>query len=623
MSRKTKTTTTEASKREIVLSYKATDGASKSAKFATIKGAQAFAHKWVGATPELAHSYAVSGDGVGRITWKGCSPAELWPQAAADREAEAQALASSATASDPAPAPVISDAAAALPASAASTSEDNPHAQQPGESRAAYRRRVEAAMVKLLPWLPAGEAAVVGGSTEFAEIILRTVATIEGMPTSYSTEGQGDDAVAVLHYFHGGASDWFLTERDAEGDGRAQCFGLAILNGDTDCAELGYVNVAELVACGAELDLHFEPKPMREIRRIKGVRPLNGDAQQTQGDDTPTAAEIGAAVRQGVQQASAEAAAGAVDADRSDEDDADDDAPVVDSAAEPDEKAEALPPVQTIKAMAVNQLQAALQCSAVGDVRYYMNTVFLCRDAQGAGRIVSSDGHRMLVQAFDAPDGIEWISEQGVLLSAPELKEACAILAKHGEAFALDWAPGHTYATLRAADGFASLRVPVVEGKYPEWQRIVAGVDLSNAGGEAMDAATINAEYLKSAATVAKALGAKGLQAFATSPTKPTTFLFAGAGGAVLIIMPVRSESPIGHLTETTARIVGAAGLSSTVAALKAHETRTLRAIKRAEGEGAPAKQLDDLRDRLAGFRDRIAKVVAMTAAALPAPAKA
>lgn len=75
------------------------------------------------------------------------------------------------------------------------------------------------------------------------------------MPKTYETDGQGDAAMVQLHYFAGGC-DWYIIERDSEPD-QLQAFGFAILNGDIECAELGYISIEELTACGAELDLHF------------------------------------------------------------------------------------------------------------------------------------------------------------------------------------------------------------------------------------------------------------------------------------------------------------------------------------------------------------------------------
>ena len=84
------------------------------------------------------------------------------------------------------------------------------------------------------------------------------------MPKTYEQDGKGGDAVVYLHYFWGG-SDWYIIERDTE-DEQHQAFGYAILNGDICNAELGYISIEELAGHGVELDLHWQPKTLREVK---------------------------------------------------------------------------------------------------------------------------------------------------------------------------------------------------------------------------------------------------------------------------------------------------------------------------------------------------------------------
>ena len=73
-----------------------------------------------------------------------------------------------------------------------------------------------------------------------------------------------------LHFFIGGC-DWFIAENSPEED--LFC-GYAILNGDTENAEWGYISFKELqklvVGPGIEVDrdLDWEPKPAKEIPGI-------------------------------------------------------------------------------------------------------------------------------------------------------------------------------------------------------------------------------------------------------------------------------------------------------------------------------------------------------------------
>lgn len=88
--------------------------------------------------------------------------------------------------------------------------------------------------------------------------------TITYMPKTGETDGQGDDAMVQLHYFLGG-SDWWITEKDVEEE-QLQAFGFVCLNGWTDMAELGYISIEEVIGAGAEIDLNWQPIPLRTVK---------------------------------------------------------------------------------------------------------------------------------------------------------------------------------------------------------------------------------------------------------------------------------------------------------------------------------------------------------------------
>jgi len=94
---------------------------------------------------------------------------------------------------------------------------------------------------------------------EMAEIITK-------MPVTYQTDGQGDQAIVQLHYFTSGA-DFYITERDME-EAQLQAFGKADLGHG---GELGYISIVEILECGAELDLHWTPKTLAEIKSKREV----------------------------------------------------------------------------------------------------------------------------------------------------------------------------------------------------------------------------------------------------------------------------------------------------------------------------------------------------------------
>lgn len=99
----------------------------------------------------------------------------------------------------------------------------------------------------------------------FADAIARLCATIDAMPVTYGQDGKPDPTVH-LHYFTSGA-DWYITEKDSnpDGQGQVQAYGLADIFGDG--GEMGYISIPELLANGAEIDLHFTPHLLSDVRR--------------------------------------------------------------------------------------------------------------------------------------------------------------------------------------------------------------------------------------------------------------------------------------------------------------------------------------------------------------------
>jgi hypothetical protein len=109
----------------------------------------------------------------------------------------------------------------------------------------------------------------------FSQMLLTLYNNILSIPKPYETEDQGDAVSVRLHYFNGG-SDWYIIERDIDGD-QIQCFGFACLNGDKQNAEFGYINIAELIKYGVELDLYYKPQTVEDIKRKYGKELSNAN----------------------------------------------------------------------------------------------------------------------------------------------------------------------------------------------------------------------------------------------------------------------------------------------------------------------------------------------------------
>jgi hypothetical protein len=103
------------------------------------------------------------------------------------------------------------------------------------------------------------ESALRGEEKAWFKARMRQISKIfDAMPKIYEQDGKGNEAIAYLHYFNS-SWDWYITEKDA-----AQKQGFGLVRGFE--TELGYIDFVEITKAGAELDLHFEPTTLGEIR---------------------------------------------------------------------------------------------------------------------------------------------------------------------------------------------------------------------------------------------------------------------------------------------------------------------------------------------------------------------
>jgi hypothetical protein len=109
------------------------------------------------------------------------------------------------------------------------------------------------------------EALMHGGdeSAFFQELATTLSRGITDMPEVGS---QNEAETVYLHYFLGSSDVWVL-EKDAAA-GVERVFAFSLLNGDARMAELGYLDLSQLILTGFELDFHFSPKPLAEVREI-------------------------------------------------------------------------------------------------------------------------------------------------------------------------------------------------------------------------------------------------------------------------------------------------------------------------------------------------------------------
>jgi len=101
---------------------------------------------------------------------------------------------------------------------------------------------------------------------------------VAGMPQTCEQQSLGEQGIVSLHYFAGGQANWWITEKD-KGDPddqkngvppQSQAFGLADLFADG--GELGYISIPEILSCGGELDFHFTPRTLAQVRKEQRSR---------------------------------------------------------------------------------------------------------------------------------------------------------------------------------------------------------------------------------------------------------------------------------------------------------------------------------------------------------------
>lgn len=99
-----------------------------------------------------------------------------------------------------------------------------------------------------------------------------TATHLAQLPKLYDTESTPPvDKIIYLHFFIFG-SDWFITEFD----GDDIFYGYAILNGDLQNAEWGYISFNELKQInidGVEIDceINWKPRSFSKVIKNKGI----------------------------------------------------------------------------------------------------------------------------------------------------------------------------------------------------------------------------------------------------------------------------------------------------------------------------------------------------------------
>lgn len=103
------------------------------------------------------------------------------------------------------------------------------------------------------------------------------------IPPIYTQDGKRKNAVVYLHYFNP-SSDWYITELDKETN---EGYGYAILNGDTQFSEFGYIPLEQLTEqmsnvnmfAQPQIDQYFKPQTLNQIFQRKYPELVDGEIE--------------------------------------------------------------------------------------------------------------------------------------------------------------------------------------------------------------------------------------------------------------------------------------------------------------------------------------------------------
>lgn len=260
----------------------------------------------------------------------------------------------------------------------------------------------------------------------------------------------------------------------------------------------------------------------------------------------------------------------------------------------------------------IKVLEACLLCAAKKDVRHYLEGVHIHGDKSEL-RVVATNGHALMLHSspIEKPKDHDWL-EGGIILPREELAIALGVFAKLKNfddepitTLQLGFGKGHGTATLRDAEHFATFKLPVVDGRFPDYQKAIesAGSVLSGGERQALSGTSINAEYLKIATVISAKFECKGITPFSLDEKSPAVVTFLGEPGALFIVMPI-SATTVDQLPVQTMALIGR-GLEGSLAALKATNTRQRKQAAETKNED----ERKSLEVQIAARDERIASV--------------
>jgi DNA polymerase III beta subunit, central domain len=251
-------------------------------------------------------------------------------------------------------------------------------------------------------------------------------------------------------------------------------------------------------------------------------------------------------------------------------------------------------------------LEALVMVAAKDDVRHYLEGVHLHADKREV-RAVATNGHTLLLHSTQSAEDVPpWLQGDGLIIPREGLALALATFAKikddEGEVHPLlqvGYASGHAFVTLREISQTATFRLRAIDGKFPDYRKVIESAGRVLAGGErlALSGVSLNGDYLKQAAAIGGKFDAKSITPFVgDADDTPVVISFQGEPGALFIVMPMKADAETQMPVQTLALI--GKGLEGTLAALKAVQTRQKNALSEAKSEAEKKPIEASMRER-------------------------
>lgn len=179
----------------------------------------------------------------------------------------------------------------------------------------------------------------------------------------------------------------------------------------------------------------------------------------------------------------------------------------------------------------IADIKASLLFAATGDIRYYLNSIYIETGPNGA-RVVGCDGHTLSVIKVDGK------FEPASIIVPREVLEKLKIGKRNFPIVQFDFAPGDLVSDslreIRITTAGTTTIVKEIDGKFPDFRRVIP----EKASGEF---AVFNPEYLVRVQKACTLLGEENGYVVAHNGSNAG---FARIERAVFVVMPVRSETP-------------------------------------------------------------------------------